>query len=124
MAGSTLDKTEPNDVLGAPDPILVKCWSEVGAADSLVTAHNKKLKRQRAMAAASSDGEHMAAVICLSEPQCVDGSGAGGCYCQRLAFITFCTAWGMCCKLCSSLRTPHHSARVQGGEGGRGSHQL
>jgi hypothetical protein len=59
VADCTLDKTERDDVLGAPDPPLVKRWSEVGAADSLVSARNKKLKRQRAMLpmGASFEGE-------------------------------------------------------------------
>lgn len=66
MADSTLDKTEPDDVLGAPDPALVKRWSEVGAADSLVSVHNKKLKRRQAIAADPTDGVHMLALSDLS----------------------------------------------------------
>jgi hypothetical protein len=59
VADRTLDQTQPDDVLGAPDPALVKRWSQVGAADSLASAHNKRVKRQRQMvdAAATPRGE-------------------------------------------------------------------
>jgi hypothetical protein len=59
VAGDTLAQTQPDDVLGAADPSLVKRWSEVGAAHSMASAHKKRLKRQRqsADAAANSAGE-------------------------------------------------------------------
>jgi len=46
----TLQHHPPDDVLGPADPVLVKRWSDVGAAESLVTAHRKRLARQGAPA--------------------------------------------------------------------------
>lgn len=56
IADATLAVSHADDVLGAPDPKLVKRWSAVGAAASLSPAHHRVLKHLSAMPSGGRKG--------------------------------------------------------------------
>lgn len=95
VADTTLAEVAPDAVLGPPDAGLVKRWSNVGAAASLSSAHNRVLKHLDTLPSSGRSGSHPGEL----------GGGAA----TRPVWSYTCAA---CARACLSPAMPHAAPRI------------